>query len=72
MVAPEQIFSIRKNTLDERRSSLRPKNLKVPCLLNDCSKVTSRTQHIKSDEEDQDKTEETSRTTMRGHASECD
>ncbi|KZV49340.1 hypothetical protein F511_38594, partial [Dorcoceras hygrometricum] len=42
-VAVEQAFSMRGNTLDERRSTIRPENLEAQCLLNDWSRAASRT-----------------------------
>lgn len=68
-VAVEQAFSIGGNTLDERRSTIRPENLEAQCLLNDWSKAASRTQDTKSEEDDQDETDGTSGTTTGGNVS---
>lgn len=66
-VVVERAFRTKENTLDEKRSSLRSKNLEAQYLVNDWSKITSQIQLIKSDEEDQDDTDGTSKTTTKGH-----
>ncbi|KZV52382.1 hypothetical protein F511_32943 [Dorcoceras hygrometricum] len=71
-VAVEQAFSMGGNTLDDRRSSIRPKNLEAQCLLNDWSRAASRTQDIENETNDDEDTEGTSGTTTGGTTSECD
>ncbi|KZV13551.1 hypothetical protein F511_45286, partial [Dorcoceras hygrometricum] len=70
-VAVEQAFSMGGNTLDERRSTIRPENLEAQCLLNDWSRAASRTQDQDETNDDED-TEGTSGTTTGGGTSECD
>ncbi|KZV25903.1 hypothetical protein F511_31520 [Dorcoceras hygrometricum] len=71
-VAVEQAFSMEGNTLDERRSTIRPENLEAQCLLNDWSRAASRTQDQDETNDDKD-TEGTSGTTNGGGGtSECD
>ncbi|KZV52205.1 zinc finger BED domain-containing protein RICESLEEPER 2-like, partial [Dorcoceras hygrometricum] len=70
-VAVEQAFSMRGNTLDERRSTIRPENLEAQYLLNDWSRAASRTQD-QDETNDDENTEGTSRTTTGGGTSECD
>ncbi|KZV41461.1 hypothetical protein F511_34528 [Dorcoceras hygrometricum] len=59
-VAVEQAFSMEGNTLDERRSTIRPKNLEVQCLLNDWSRAASRTQDSQNDTNDDEDTNDNS------------
>ncbi|KZV21578.1 zinc finger BED domain-containing protein RICESLEEPER 1-like, partial [Dorcoceras hygrometricum] len=70
-VAVEQAFSMRENTLDERRSTIRPENLEAQCLLNDWSRAASRTQDQDETNDDED-TDGTSGTITGGCTSECD
>ncbi|KZV13529.1 zinc finger BED domain-containing protein RICESLEEPER 2-like, partial [Dorcoceras hygrometricum] len=71
-VAVEQAFSMGGNTLDERRSTIRPENLEAQCLLNDWSRAASRTQD-QDETNDDENTEGTSGTTTGGGGTnECD
>ncbi|KZV19253.1 hypothetical protein F511_37874 [Dorcoceras hygrometricum] len=68
-VAVEQAFSMGGNTLDERRSTIRPENLEAQCLLNDWSRAASRTQDGQNETNDDEDTEGTSGTTTGGGTS---
>ncbi|KZV22907.1 hypothetical protein F511_28530 [Dorcoceras hygrometricum] len=68
-VAVEQTFCMRDNTLDERRSTIRPENLKAQYLLNDWSRVASRTQDSQIKTNDDEETDDTSGTTTGGGTS---
>ncbi|KZV45523.1 hypothetical protein F511_26684 [Dorcoceras hygrometricum] len=65
-VAVEQEFSMGGNTLDERRSTIRPKNLEAQYLLNDWSRAVSRTLDSQNETND---TNGTSGTTTGGGTS---
>ncbi|KZV51812.1 hypothetical protein F511_29711, partial [Dorcoceras hygrometricum] len=68
-VAVEHAFSMGGNTLDERRSTIRPKNLEAQCLLNDWSRAASRTQDSQNEPNDDEDTDDTSGTTTGGGTS---
>ncbi|KZV15951.1 hypothetical protein F511_25368, partial [Dorcoceras hygrometricum] len=71
-VAVEQAFSMGENTLDERRSTIRPENLEAQCLLNDWSRAASRTQDQDETNDDEDTEGTSGTTTGGGGTSECD
>ncbi|KZV16794.1 hypothetical protein F511_40805 [Dorcoceras hygrometricum] len=67
-VAVEQAFSMGGNTLDERRSTIRPENLEHNVFLT-IGRELPQEQDETNDDED---TEDTSGTTTGGGTSECD
>ncbi|KZV42624.1 hypothetical protein F511_32887, partial [Dorcoceras hygrometricum] len=71
-VAVEQAFSMGGNTLDERRSTIRPENLEAQYLLNDWSRAASRTQDQDETNDDEDTEGISGTTTGGGGTSECD
>ncbi|KZV51838.1 hypothetical protein F511_06881 [Dorcoceras hygrometricum] len=71
-VAVEQAFSMGGNTLDERRSTIRPENLEAQCLLNDWSRAASRTHDQDETNDDEDTDDTSGKKTGGGGTSECD
>ncbi|KZV53104.1 hypothetical protein F511_14202 [Dorcoceras hygrometricum] len=71
-IAVEQAFSMGGNTLDERRSTIRPENLEAQCLLKDWSRAASRTKDSQDETNDDEDTDGTSGTITGGGTSECD
>ncbi|KZV31069.1 hypothetical protein F511_31379, partial [Dorcoceras hygrometricum] len=68
-VEMEQAFSVGGNTLDERRSTIRPENLEAQCLINDWSRAASRTQDSQNEKNDDEDIDGTSGTTTGGGTS---